>query len=342
MATPRFRLLGAIREFAQQQLEQSGHEYEMRRRYALAFFQLVSHTRERYERGQVDAFMPIHEELDNLRAALEWALYHDMIVEAAETVVRLEPFWSTRMPVTLQWLEALLAQADKLSPTLRARVLGLTALLSWEMFRDPAHARALCVASLDLYRAAGDRPGIARALAGLAHLAMALGEINEPQTAAYLAESLQVWRSLNDGYGIAETLIIHGRLSSLQGNFEQARALMNEALALRRSQGQPLGIAIVLAYLSWLAFRQGNYVEMEVITAERMSLERIMGNPQGIADCELWHGVVALWQGRPAQAAALLESSLARLRELGEPRNVLHVLDVCAHAAQELGNVQAA
>jgi hypothetical protein len=128
----------------------------------------------------------------------------------------------------------------------------------------------------------------------------------------------------------------------LQGKYEQARALMNEALVLRRAQGRPLGMAIVLSYLSWLAFRQANYVEMEVITAERMSLERAMGNPQGIADCELWHGVVALWQGRPAQAAALLESSLARLRALGEPRNVLHVLDVCAHAAQELGDLQAA
>lgn len=330
---PRFILLETVREFAREQLELRGEEQLIRRRHALAYFGLAAQARERYDRKDVHAFSSVHEDLDSLRAALVWALDHDMIIEATETIIRLAPFWSSRMPVALPWLEDILARADELPPALRANIFALTGSLSWELFRNPVHAQALCEASLALYWELQDYRGVAMVLTGLAHIAVSMGQIDRPKIDAYLIESLTLRRVLGDKAGIAETLSAQGRLAALYGDYAGAHTLMHEALQLQRAVGAPLGIAVALFYLGWLAFCQGNYAEMVAIHSERLTVEQAMGNPQGIADCTLWLGIAALWQGNPLRASQLFESSLQQLRVLGDPWHLPHVIDACAHAA---------
>lgn len=339
---PRFTLLRSIREFAQQQLEERGETDIIRRRHAEFYIALANAARDAYDRGNINAFATIHEDLDNFRCALNWALDHGMLALAVETAVRLGPFWSSRMPVTLEWLDTVLNYTDELPKELRAHLLVLMSALSWETFRNPQHARKLCEASVALYRELHDQAGLAGALASLAHTAIALGEADLPETNAYLSESLALRRALGDRAGIAEVLYTQGRLATLRGNYLQAREFMQEALALRRAEGAPLGIAVALFFLGWLAYHEADYAQMTVITMERLAIEQAMGNPQGIADCHLWLGVAALWRGDTTSALALLESALAQLRMLNDPHNLIHVLDACAHSAVTAGNFSVA
>jgi len=339
---PRFTLLETVREFAREQLELRGEAELVHRRHALAYFALAAQARERYDHGDVNAFVSVHEDLDSLRAALAWALEHQMIEAATDAIIRLSPFWFSRMPVALPWLDDILDHADELPPTLRASIFTLIGSLSWELFRDPIHARALCEASLALYRELQDHHGVARVLAGLAHIAVSMEQIDRPQTEAHLAESLALRRMLGDKSGIAETLSAQGRLAALYGDYPSAHALMTEALHIQQGLGVQLGIAVALFYLGWLTFHQGKYAEAARISSERLSLEQAMGNPQGIADCTLWLGIAILWQGDPARAKQILESSLHQLRALGDPWHLPHVLDACAHVAAMLNDFSTA
>ena len=337
-----FTLLKSIREFAQQQLQLRGEQELIQHRHAELYITLVSQAREHYDRGDVNAFASIHADIDNLRSALDWALNHGMVEATAEAIVRLEPFWSSRMPVTLQWLEGVLAHGQELAPALHANILSLTGSLSWEVFRNPLRAQQLCAASVAIYRDLQDQRGLATALNRLAHMAVSMGVIEAAKTKAYLDESLALRRSIGDQSGSAETLIIQGHLAALQGDFAHASACMDEALALRRSKAAPLGIAVALFYVGWLAFKQGDYAHMERVNSERLTIEHAMGNPQGIADCKLWLGVAALWQGDSTQALRLISESLAQLRNLDEPRNLTHVLDACAHTRMSAGDLNGA
>lgn len=339
---PRFALLRSIREFAQQQLEARGETDTIQRRHAEFYIALANAARDAYDRGNINAFAPIHEDLDNFRSALDWALDHDMLTPAVETVVRLGPFWSSRMPVTLEWLETVLARAEDLPPALRAALLSLMSVLSWELYRDPRHARKLGEASAALYRELHDQHGLATAITGLAYISIALGDLDSPQIQAYLDDSMALRRALDDRAGIAEILLIQGRIATLQSEFTRAHELMKEALALRRAEGAPLGIAVALFYLGWLAYHENDYPQMEAASRERLTIEQAMGNPQGVADCHLWLGVAALWRGDTAHGLALLESALAQLRMLNDPHNLIHVLDACAHSAVTAGNLSVA
>jgi predicted ATPase len=339
---PRFILLEMVREFAQEQLELRGESEWMHRRHAHAYFAMALQAREHYDHGDVNAFAPIHEDLDSLRAALAWALEHGMIEDTAKTIIQLAPFWSSRMPVALPWIEGILARANELPPALRANILALIGSLSWEIFRNPRHASAICEACLAIYRELQDHRGTAMVLTGLAHIAVSMGQIDRPQTEAHLAESLALRRMLGDQAGIAETLSAQGRIAALYGDGTRAQALMQEALHIQRALGAPLGIAVALYYLAWFAFRQGQYAELAALSAQRLELEQAMGNPQGIADCTLWLGVAALWHGDSAQATQRLALSLQQLRALGDPRHLPHVLDACAHAATMRNDLSAA
>ncbi len=339
---PHFILLKSIREFAQQQLQIRGEYEAIQHRYAVLYIALVKQARERYDSGDVNAFAPIHSDINNLRSALDWALSHGMVEATADAIVRLGPFWSGRMPVTLQWLESVLAHAQQLPASLHANILSLTGSLSWEVFRNPLRARELCEVSVALYRELQDQRGLAAALNRLAHIAVSMGVIDPQKTEAYLHESLEIRRRIGDQSGSAETLLIHGHLAALQGDFMRASACMHEALMLRRTRAAPLGIAVALSYTGWLAFHQADYGQMERVNNERLAIEQAMGNPQGIADCKLWLGVAALWQGNTTQALTLLKTSLAQLRTLDEPRNLTHVLDACAHAALSVGDLSSA
>jgi predicted ATPase/DNA-binding XRE family transcriptional regulator len=338
----RYRLLEVVREYAKEHLQRRGEAQQLAYRYTMYYLALENQARTNYDHGTVDAFRQIHEDLDNIQDALMWALKSGHIEAAALAVIGLGSFWASRMPVALQWLEEVIAHAEQLQPALRASVFAMMGTQSWEVFRNPRRAQELCELSLALYREAADQHGVARVLAGLAHISMAIGQVDRQQTTAYLAESLEIRRSMADREGIAEALVAQARLAGLYYDFAQAQACLIDSMAIRQSIDDPLGIAVTLFFEGWLAFRRADYVSTFAISRERLAIEVAMGNPQGIADCTMWQGMALLWQRQYQQAAELLESALRHMRTLAEPRHLPQILDACGHAAQLIGHLELA
>lgn len=124
----RFWMLETIREFAGEQLDQSGDEDDLRRSRAELLIALADHagTRAVVDKPRAWNFDLVAPEIDNVRAVLDWALDH-----APELGLRLtsslEAYWVVRDPVEgSAWLERFLVAAPSAEPKLRAA--GLRAL----------------------------------------------------------------------------------------------------------------------------------------------------------------------------------------------------------------------
>jgi len=100
-------------------------------------------------------------------------------------------------------------------------------------------------------------PARAKTLYTAAFLAFSQGLYEE--TGRLINESLEIYRFLDNGEGVAQALYILGVLAINQEDFSQARKALEECLNLRRETGDRTGLASVLNNLCWLSYEQGDY-----------------------------------------------------------------------------------
>ena len=108
-------------------------------------------------------------------------------------------------------------------------------------------ARRACQESLELYRAAGDRYGMAVALNILGRAAYQRAEYDEAQRQCQ--ESLELARALGNRWSLAFSLEHLGQIALAQLDYRRAGPLFTESLAIRRDMGDQRGIGLALDHL---------------------------------------------------------------------------------------------
>ena len=106
---------------------------------------------------------------------------------------------------------------------------------------DLADAASLFEESLELFRALGDKAGVAMALSNLGVVAEGEGEY--AKAAAFYTESLDLYREVGEKRGIALLACRLGGISRMRGDHGRAAALYDESLLLHRELGERLGIS---------------------------------------------------------------------------------------------------
>jgi tetratricopeptide (TPR) repeat protein len=134
---------------------------------------------------------------------------------------------------------------------------------------------------------------------------------------AYCQESLALYESLEDRYGMAEVLDTLGTLVRGQGDYGEARKLYGRCLALRRRIGDTRGIARSLLRLSSIAQFQGQPAESAHLAREGIAISRSIGDQGGVASGLADLAFTLLWLGEFAQAESVLQESPALHRNLG-------------------------
>lgn len=332
-------------------------------------------------------------EQDNLRAALRWAVGSDeeprdqsatrwaagadqeplprgdpesatawsrRAVEATDREVGLRLaaallwYWNLRGEVSegLDWVEAALARGQHAAPAVRAKALYGAAELGW-LQGQTAPARARAEESAALYRALGEKRGLAYTLQSLpltidhprAHdftaeslrlfaevgdawgAAMALAALDlvalirdgDPtgQGQARLEEALARFRELGDDWGAAQVLNFLGDLARSRGEIAAATARYEESLALLRRQGLTGTVPSLLHNLGHLALRQGDTRRALRLFRESLTLFRDQGDQRGIADGLAGLAGVLGTLKQPGQAARLLGAAEALREAIG-------------------------
>jgi tetratricopeptide (TPR) repeat protein len=295
---PRFVMLETVREYALEQLADSGEEDELRRRHATYFLVWV-------EAGAGQFFSPaqgvwldqLEQEHDNLRAALRWCI-------------------------------------ERRNPEMGLRfTAGLWTL--WYV-RGYAEGRTYLEALLALPEISAVRGPRAESLLGAGQLALWQGDYVAART--FLDESLALYRALGDHRGTANALLAAGFVARVKEEYETARALLEEGLRLSRRIGHHFITAASLHHLGMMAVdEQEDYAAAQSFLEESLATYRALGLPRFIGLVSLSLGDVVRAKGDYRRAHALFREGLQRMMEVREKLAVASALDSFAHLALDEG-----
>jgi predicted ATPase/class 3 adenylate cyclase len=328
----RYRLLETIRQYARERLLEVDGGEKVRDRH-LDYYLEYAERAEPELRGpnQVAWLDRLEKEIDNIRAALEWA--PDANVAAGMRLVSaLLWFWHIRSGKSegIDWLERVLAAEAQehdsfpLSPT-RAMIRGkaLNAVGSLMIMHGNAdRASELSEESLKLHQELGPsgRQGIAHALWNLAQGASYHEDLEQAEKLAQ--KSLGLFQEVGDKFGMAQCLDHLGSYAMLRGDYVQSKRIWKEDLALRREIGDKDGFAWALSCLGNLALWKGNYEEAIDLYTESQNAFREIGNKWAVSMALSGMGSVMLAQGDFERAAKLYEEALAYGRDMGDQNTI--------------------
>jgi ATP/maltotriose-dependent transcriptional regulator MalT len=307
-------MLETIREYALEQLEESGEADELHRRHAEHYLALGEKAMAATSRGYSGEWVErLEGEHDNLRAALD----HLAAAGQTELVLRLTgalaDFWHYAGHVAegRRRLETAI-RAEGMSTPARAWALLGAAFLAYAS-GDVSAAMSLGGQSLALQRRFGDPSGTALALNILVVAAIEEGDLERAQKLA--EESLELFREAGEDEMVVAATRTLGFVHYSRGDLERARALHEANLQRARELGFKEPEAGTLGSLSIIAADQGRGEDAVLLARENVSVARDLGSLQVIAQSICRAADILVRFRRKADASARLLSCFEGLRE---------------------------
>jgi predicted ATPase/DNA-binding CsgD family transcriptional regulator len=284
----RYAFHETIRHYAHERLDESGEGTEVRRLHAEYYLELAEDAAPRLFGTELQPLLDVlDQEHDNLRLALRWAC------EAGESDVgprlagALWRFWQVR-------------------GYLREGRAWLERLLASAMPAERTSARA-------------------RALNAIGFLAFLQGDYATARP--LLAESVEIWRALDDRRGLVESLTNYGVLLRCIGDGGQARRALEEAIAASRALGDRAWEGRALNKLARLTYYEGDLDRARALHEGGIATVRQAGNAWDVAIALGDLGDVLHAQGDDAAARRHYAESLQLWLELGDERGVAQGLE---------------
>jgi predicted ATPase len=254
----RYRLLESFREYAREKLAARGERAAFARRHALAYLELAELVSGAWDSGSDTWRGQQRQELDNWRAALEWALAaRGDVAVGLRLAGQLARIWvEFALLEARHWTVLALSMVDERTPTivlanLRHAEAGIASSLGEGDLQLASSEKALA-----LYQELGDERGVVNSQS-LGALALLLsGRIGEAEQG--LHEALARARSLGTRRSLAYILRVLGSVRSLQGDLVAARSYLAEATAIYKMVGADRTAASVGLDLADFEFHAGN------------------------------------------------------------------------------------
>jgi predicted ATPase/class 3 adenylate cyclase len=338
---PRFAMLATVREYALQVLEQDGRLEPARESHLRHFLSLAEEAETGFEGGEQTAWLErMERELDNVRAALDFAYSSRRIELGLRIAAALSRFWRAHGHVTeaRRWLADGLAQADGVPADVRARALWAAARQAMAQ-SAPDAAKALVEQALPLFRELGREREVVFALSELAWI-MLDHDVVEAQAIA--EDAVAQARQLGDPRAISGALNVLASIAATGDDPERALALQEEALALRRRLGDRLLIMDSAYNLGEAAFFRGDGARARSALQEVLALAEALGDLPHAAAATCLLGELALREGDPTRAGRLLRESLTIYVELADDRTCAECLCALAGVAAAEGGLEQA
>ena len=200
-------------------------------------------------------------ETDNLRAALERAVFAGGVEDGYRLAIALENFWVTLDPFEgITRFETLFAAGGDVQPILRARALRCYGGSSDMAGRHEQAARAHTRRALLCSGKVGDERDVAVLLHRIG--TCLLNQPSPDDARWYLEESLQIFRRVGSVRGVAQAVGSMGWLALDEGDPSRAAELFHESLDLVRGRGWAWWQTNMLDGLTEISRRLGRFDEM--------------------------------------------------------------------------------
>ncbi|MDQ6907438.1 MAG: tetratricopeptide repeat protein [Chloroflexota bacterium] len=326
---PHFAMLQTIREFALEQLAESGEEADIRDRHARYLAGLAQRAVEHLEGADQATWLDrLARDDDNFRAALAWAherAYADLGLRLARA---LNVYWFVRGHLVEgyeQTIRFTRLPESMAFPHLCSDALNAAGFLARES-GDYARASAASRESLALSHRLNDRKRAADALANLGYVALQQGE--QADARDLFQRSLATNRELGNRQGIADSLSFLALTAFRANDLDAARRMNEESLAIWAALGDRQATVWARTRLAHVLLEQGAHADaygefmMSLITARELDFRPgLSWSFDGLAYVASRHGAPRLAARLAAAAASVRERAGIRLSPLEQTEN---------------------
>lgn len=311
----RYGLLESTRQYAREKLIERGELDAVAAAHAEAFLALAQRLEKSYDTTRDDDWFPqVEPEMENWRAALEWALgaRRDVVLgqRLAGALGRMWAFLTAAEG--LRWIHAAQEAIDATTPLeVVARLYLVEAPLDGVLGLHRASYVAAARA-LEHYRTLSDSDGIAQAQRHAGRGLVFGGNFAEGE--ALLREALAAFRASGARILTGAALENLAIARNAQIDLEGARALYSEALAIFRAEGAERLAASLATNLAEAEFRDGNAETAIALAKEALASDRraIFSYRTAFLMCNIAAYLVSLRRYDVARARAREALKIAR------------------------------
>ena len=321
-ATGRYDLHELLRQYAAEKLLEAGEASTTAQRHLNYCVKLAEQASAHvYGRDQRTWFDRLEIDLDNLRAALSWSLEGREVETGLRFAGSLGWFFQYRAhwKEGLDWLERMLALSSGVDVSARAKAYLSAGELA-SMLGDLEGAQRHGVEALVLAREANDQTSLAWALTLTAKGLRpdVAGEPDFERRMGLQEESLALFRTLEDPYGLSHALRRRAYFAIHQKDYDYARALLDEALLSAYDVGDDNSVAWAFCYLGVLVWRQDQDAEQSTILFQKsLDLFRKVQNRAEACFPLIFLGRIEQEAGNLARSQAIYEEALVLLHGIG-------------------------
>jgi tetratricopeptide (TPR) repeat protein len=334
----RYRFLETIRQYAMEKLLESGEAVEVRDRHLDYFLHSTKQAPQREARifgalpDDIEWLDQMEGELDNLRAALEWATSNQP-EKALKLIYSVGNFWVGRdyNVEARGWCQTILERAKSFSNMEREQAM-VYGILGWSSIAIGDHktGREAAEAGIELARRVNDTTIMGRLL-GLVSLAcIFLGDF--PAVEKSLTEAERIARQTGLAQQLATVLTTRAQLAfSGYGDLAQAKAYLDEAVSLSATLQNEWATAMSLFGMGRVAGGMGDLATARTKFRQSADLAKKMGNKRQVYSCysELAH--VLRENAELDEPLAIYRDLLPKWKEIGHRAAVAHELECIAY-----------
>lgn len=346
-ATGRYVTHEMLRQFALEKLNQSPDQGWAARSRHSAHYTAALEQLEVDLKGpaQQSALTQIEADVENIKLAWRWAVEQTEVMQLAQAMQGLGRLYSWRGRYQEGEAAFRLAAEGLAAVTSSAGLRVLAKLLAWQgifthLLGQTALARQLLeksLAILDKPELAGHEIRSERAFA-LLHLGEIARESDRQQARRLYEQSLALYQTLADQWGIANTLTSLGWLVQHLGAYDEAKHLYEQSLTLRQTLQDRWGVAHSLISLGSIMLYQGYPEEAKSLVRQSITLRQELGDRAGIARSLSKLGETLTWLGEFTQAQGPLEESRTIYDDLGLGDAAAFSKAMLAQVKTHLGN----
>ncbi|SRR5579875_598975 len=292
---PRLWMLETIREFGLESLAAKGESTQARSAHAFYYLSLAEAAESKLTGPDEGTWLQIlDQERENLQAAMDWSLTQGN--EGIEMALRFGgALWR------FWWARGYISEGR--------HFLG-KALPSGEQVEAAVRARAYNGAAM-----------------------LAFYQDDYTQAEILCAQSLALFRMIEDKPGIAAMLNLLGQIAAWKSEYTEARLLQEEALAILRAEDDKWGIGSTLGMLASVATTQGDYAKAHVLAEEALALFRASDDTWGMGFVLYQLARCLFLQGEDKAGCSYAQESLALCREVGDKGAVAYALGLLGEIA---------
>jgi len=305
IGTSRFRLLETIRQYAREQFNEA-EAAEVHKQHLEFYANLAEEAEPQLELVNQGIWLDkLEAEMDNFRAAIDWAVTNDRIVSALRLIGALRRFWVIRSHDAegLERIRSILDLSEAQGPSLAfVKTMNAYFFILWPSggLREQQN---LIESAINLSAELGDPRNEAFALLWAGVSATEQGDYSRARS--YLEQSQDKWPDNGRSADLALSRVFLGEIAMFEGDSTRAEGLFEGAISPFREVHDFPFIGMVFRRLGQIALKKGQLDSAFTYVRQSLGYNWKVQDYRGVGACLAAFAALSIEQRKSIRAAEL-------------------------------------